>query len=104
MDEFERRIFGENFGGNSKTDSFFEKLDKFGQTRDRVGSKSGEGSGFSVLDGLDESFNTLSDGMDGKLKEAATYFEFDPEEVQKEDYAFRPDMNFMPRMTYDTKV
>lgn len=74
------------------------------KTHDRFGSKFSEGSGFSILDGLGESFNTLSDGMDGKLKKAATYFEFDADEIAKEDYAFRPDMTFRPRMTYNTKV
>ena len=64
----------------------------------------GEGSNSQVLDGLDESFNTLSDGMDGKLKKAATYFEFDEEEIEKDDYSFRPDMNFRLGMTYETKV
>ncbi|KAH7542244.1 uncharacterized protein LOC125421185 isoform X2 [Ziziphus jujuba] len=102
-DEFERRIFGGNSGGNTKTNSFFEKHDRLGKTHDRFGSKSSEGSGSSILDGLGESFNTLSDGMDGKLKKAATYFEFDPDEIAKEDYAFRPDMTFRPRMTYTVK-
>ncbi|WMV09651.1 hypothetical protein MTR67_003036 [Solanum verrucosum] len=45
----------------------------------------------SLLNGLDESFDTLSDGMDGKLKEEARYFEFDPDEVEKDDYAYRAD-------------
>lgn len=90
--------------GNSKTDSLFEKLDRFGKTRDRFRSKSSEGIGPGELDDLDESFNTLSDGMDRKLKKAATYFEMDPEEIDKEDYAFRPDISFRPRMTYDIKV
>ena len=56
------------------------------------------------MDGLDESFNTLSDGMDGKLKKAATYFEFDPDEIDKDDYAFRPDVTFQSGMTYELKV
>ncbi|XP_065637913.1 uncharacterized protein LOC112031064 isoform X2 [Quercus suber] len=63
----------------------------------------GEGSNSQILDGLDESFNTLSDGMDGKLKKAATYFEFNEEEIEKEDYSFRPDMTFRVGMTYETK-
>lgn len=56
------------------------------------------------MDGLDESFNTLSDGMDEKLKKAATYFDFDPDEISKEDYAYRPDMNFWTGNSYDVKV
>ncbi|KAK4380129.1 hypothetical protein RND71_001991 [Anisodus tanguticus] len=57
----------------------------------------------SLLDGLDESFDTLSDGMDGKLKEAARYFEFNPDKVEKVDYAYRPDMTFWPGNTYEIK-
>lgn len=58
-----------------------------------------------MFDGLDESFDTLSDGMDNKLKRAATYFEFDPEEIENDEYyAFRPDVSFKLGMTYDTKV
>nr|XP_028955473.1 uncharacterized protein LOC103443079 isoform X2 [Malus domestica] len=101
-DDFERRIFSETSGG-----SFFTKLDRLGKVRDGHGSDLGggigSGSGSRILDGLDESFNTLSDGMDGKLEKAATYFEFDEEEVDKDDYSFRPDMTFKPGMTYETK-
>ncbi|KAJ7949754.1 30S ribosomal protein S18, chloroplastic [Quillaja saponaria] len=43
------------------------------------------------------------DGMEGKLKKAATYFEYDAEEILKDDYAFRPDVNFLPGATYETK-
>lgn len=53
---------------------------------------------------LEESFDTLSDGMDGKLKNAATYFEFDPDEIEKPDYSFRYDTTFWPGGTYDVKV
>ncbi|KAB2616543.1 hypothetical protein D8674_023131 [Pyrus ussuriensis x Pyrus communis] len=101
-DDFERRIFNETSGG-----SFFTKLDRLGKAHDGHGSDLGggigSGSGSHILDGLDESFNTLSDGMDGKLEKAATYFEFDEEEVDKDDYSFRPDMTFKPGMTYETK-
>lgn len=107
-DEFEQRIFGETSGGNFKTDAFFAKLDRLGKAREghdsNMAGESGSGSGSHILDGLDESFNTLSDGMDGKLKEAATYFEFDLDEVEKDDYSFRPDMNFQEGMTYGAKV
>lgn len=59
----------------------------------------------TVMDGLDESFDTLSDGMDGKLKKAATNFKFDPEQLSKDDYSFRPDMSFRPGPTaYTVKV
>lgn len=42
--------------------------------------------------------------MDAKLKKEARYFEFDDNEIEKEDYAFRPDKNFRRGETYDTKV
>ncbi|XP_073276571.1 uncharacterized protein [Primulina huaijiensis] len=38
-----------------------------------------------------------------KLKQAATYFEHDPVEVNQENYAFRPDVNLLSGMTYDTR-
>lgn len=69
-----------------------------------MGPRVSEGSNSQTLDGLDESFNTLSDGLDGRLKEAAAYFQVDPDEIVKEDYTFRPDMNFDLGMTYETKV
>ncbi|PHU08463.1 30S ribosomal protein S18 [Capsicum chinense] len=71
--------------------------------RSGLGSMFGSGNRSSILDGLGESFNTLSDGMDGKLKEAANYFAFDPNEVEKEDYAYRADMTFWPGNTYELK-
>ncbi|XP_021278504.1 uncharacterized protein LOC110412299 [Herrania umbratica] len=103
-DEFERRIFGGYSGDSLKAQSFYENLDKLGRARNRYSPRlGGEDGPFSSLDDLDESFNTLSDGMDWKLKEAATYFEFDMDEIDKDDYAFRPDANFPPGSTYETK-
>ncbi|KAK6235061.1 hypothetical protein QUC31_018807 [Theobroma cacao] len=103
-DEFERRIFGGYSGDSLKAQSFYEKLDKLGRARNRYSPRvGGEDGPFSSLDDLDESFNTLSDGMDWKLKEAATYFEFDMDEIEREDYAFRPDANFPPGTTYETR-
>ncbi|XP_042486634.1 uncharacterized protein LOC122066875 isoform X2 [Macadamia integrifolia] len=105
-DDFERRIFGGfSESGPNTTDSFYQKLDRFEKARGRpgFGSRQNAGNGSQLLDGLDESFNTLSDGMDGKLKKAATYFEYDTEEIAKEDYSFRPDVTFRPGMTYTPK-
>ncbi|XP_050208764.1 uncharacterized protein LOC126659516 [Mercurialis annua] len=106
-DEFEKRIFGGIFGSgnNQASESFFQKLDRLEKARNRPPPSSGaanEGNS-SILDGLDEGFNSLNDGLDGKLKRAATYFEFDPEEVMREDYSFRPDMSFRPGSTYELK-
>lgn len=107
VDDFERRIFGESFRGTNKMEAFFKKLDSIGKGRDSFGpDMTGGGrrvNPSSSLDGLDQSFNTLQDGMDGRLEKAATYFEFDPVEVAQEDYSFRPDTSFKPGMTYNVK-
>ncbi|XP_044482214.1 uncharacterized protein LOC123208761 isoform X1 [Mangifera indica] len=105
-DEFERRIFGGVSGNSSSSDSFFRKLDKMekGWNRSAWSSNLNGGNSSSYMDGLDDSFDTLSDGMDGKLQKAATYFEFDPEEIAKDDYAYRPDVSFQPGMTYTIKA
>ncbi|KAJ9698692.1 hypothetical protein PVL29_007652 [Vitis rotundifolia] len=104
-DDFEHRIFGGTSGSNPNSDSFYQKLDRLEKSHDiyGLGSKLNGRNGSQFLDGLDESFNTLSDGMDGKLKKEATYFEFNPDEIEQEDYAFRPDVGFKPGMTYEPK-
>ncbi|XWS28685.1 hypothetical protein CRYUN_Cryun25bG0092500 [Craigia yunnanensis] len=99
-EEFERRIFGGYSGDSPKTQSFYEKLDRLGRLRDRSGSPLGsEGESMAWM----RVSITLSDGMDGKLKKAATYFEFDPEEIDEGDYAFRSDVSFQSGMTYELK-
>ncbi|XP_030440261.1 uncharacterized protein LOC115662228 [Syzygium oleosum] len=101
-DEFERRIFGGFSGSDSKTDAFFQKFDRIDKAR--YGSRlNGEDNSFRMFDGLQDSLNTLSDGMDGRLKKEAMYFKFDWDEVEQEDYSFRPDMKFFPGMKYDIK-
>lgn len=104
VDDFEQRVFGD--GSNSSLNSFYRKLDRAEKAHDRsgMGSPFNMGNRPSHMDGLDENYNSLVDGMDYKLKKAAAYFEFDPDEVTREDYAFRPDVNFGSGMTYDTKV
>ncbi|PIN06985.1 hypothetical protein CDL12_20454 [Handroanthus impetiginosus] len=103
VDDFEQRIFGD--GNRSSMSSFYQRHDRAEKAHDRsgMGFSFGMGNRSSFMDDLDEGYNTLSDGMDYKLKKAATYFEFDPDEVTREDYAFRPDVNFSAGMTYDTK-
>lgn len=107
-DDFQQRILGVSNEGTSKTEAFFEKLNRIGKGRDSFGSYmtggSRGGNASSMLDGLSESFDTLQDGLDGKLEKAATYFEFDREEVLQDDYSFRPDTNFKQGMTYNVKV
>lgn len=90
--------------GDSGNDAFFEKLDRLGKPRERIGSRLSGGNNFHALYGLDDNLNTLSDGMDGKLKKASTYFEFDREEIVKDDYTFRADMSFKPGSTYEIKA
>ncbi|CAI9757087.1 unnamed protein product [Fraxinus pennsylvanica] len=80
-EEFEQRIFSDASMSGPTLSSFYQKLDKAEKM----------------------SFNTLSDGMDEKLKKAATYFDYDPDEISKDDYAYRPDMNFWTGNTYDIK-
>ncbi|RDX63136.1 rpsR, partial [Mucuna pruriens] len=94
--------FGENPGRYSQFDSILEKINQQGKARHRPGSVNGASS--EMMHDLEESYDTLSDGMDGKLKNAATYFEFDEEEIDKEDYAFRYDANFPLGSTYDVKA
>ncbi|KAK9113895.1 hypothetical protein Syun_020692 [Stephania yunnanensis] len=108
-DDFEKRIFGGFSPNGPNTDLFYQKLDRLEKARGRSGfgsrMKSNEAgqNTFQFVDGMDESFSTLSDGMDGNLKNAARYFEFDHQEVEKDDYSFRPDVTFTVGMTYDTK-
>jgi len=94
--------FGENRGRYAQFDSIIEKIDQQGMGRQRSGS--GNAFGSDIMDNLEENHDTLLDGMDGRLKNAASYFEFDEEEIDKEDYAFRYDANFPLGYTYDTKV
>ncbi|KAH6780367.1 hypothetical protein C2S52_011604 [Perilla frutescens var. hirtella] len=90
--------FGDSEQGNSgggsfsSMNSFYQKLDKAEKAHDRYG-----------IGGPGENYNSLADGMEIKLEKAATYFEFDPIEVARDDYTYRPDVNFQSGMTYDTK-
>lgn len=94
-DEFEQRIFSP--GGTSKTDFILDKLNQQTKGRDRSGGSS------QLLDDLEQTFDTLSDGMDGKLNNAARYFEYDPDEIEKDDYSYRYDTTFHRGSTYNTK-
>ncbi|KAL4558367.1 hypothetical protein LXL04_036566 [Taraxacum kok-saghyz] len=107
LEDFEKSIYGDVPESNNSTfarSSFFHKLDqqKKALERSRTNGPSFRRSG-GFMDGLDGSFTSLTDGLDGKLKEAATYFEYDLNEVEKDDYKFRSDVTFWPGNTYDVK-
>ncbi|CAJ1972290.1 unnamed protein product [Sphenostylis stenocarpa] len=93
--------FGENRARYAQFDSVLEKINQQGMARQRPGS--GNGASSEMMHLFEEIHDTLSDGMDGKLKNAATYFEVDEEEINKEDYAFRYDANFPIDLKYDVK-
>lgn len=102
-DDFERRLFGD-ISNNEINDSFYRKLDKLEKAHGRSGIGSKLNSDDSrIIDGISDSFNSLSDGMDEKLKEAARTFVFS-DEIHDENYKFRPDVTFYPGMTYTTRV
>ncbi|XP_057809716.1 uncharacterized protein LOC131024221 [Salvia miltiorrhiza] len=93
-------FFGDSQQGNSgdvnssRMTSFYGKL---GKLEKAAHDAYGMGGVFG------DNMNSLADGMDYKLKKAATYFEFDPFEVTRDDYTFRPDVNFQSGMSYETK-
>ncbi|KAK4278981.1 hypothetical protein QN277_016749 [Acacia crassicarpa] len=97
-EEFEQRLFGNIPSSNSKTDAFFQKLDQIGRgTRDKSSSRT------EMWNDQDEDFDTLADGMDGELEKAASYFEYDSEEIEQDDYSFRYDVNLGRAVEIDTK-
>ncbi|KAF6153652.1 hypothetical protein GIB67_027519 [Kingdonia uniflora] len=105
-DNFEKRIFGGLSGNSQNNDPFLRKLDEVERVRDRFGNRPGnnENSNSMIFDGLDENCTTLSDGMDGKLKKAATNFEFDPQETKGYDgFSKGPNKPFSSRMSFQPK-
>lgn len=102
-EDFQRRILG---GPENDSNPLFRKLDRIDKAHERYGygSRFNPGNRSEALDGWDESVNTLSDGMDWKLTNAATSFTIEDEEVNQDDYSFRPDMDIKPGMVLDTKV
>nr|GEV58600.1 ribosomal protein S18 [Tanacetum cinerariifolium] len=100
MEDFERSVFGD-----PSSSSFFKKLDllKGVDERSAMNSRFNGSRRERLVDGLDDSFTSLTHGLDGKLKDVATYFEYGVNEVEKEDYKLRPDVTFWPGNTYDVK-
>ncbi|PIA32270.1 hypothetical protein AQUCO_04500099v1 [Aquilegia coerulea] len=107
-DDFTERVFGSFWGRSPTNESFFQDLGDREKALSRnrfepeIG-RNGEGSESQNRDGLDDTFSTLNDGMDGKLKKAATFFEINPDEIKSEDYVYRSDMVFRPEDTYEPK-
>lgn len=88
------------FGGgqaDNDTNGFFQHLGKAEKDkRDYTGLSRPQRNG-SV--NRDETFDPSSDGVDGKLKEAALIYNVDDDEGGvKDGYSFRPDVNHFPRV------
>ncbi|CAO2825130.1 unnamed protein product [Amaranthus hypochondriacus] len=77
-DDFVNRIFGESF----EEIPLYQKLDEIEKYKPW---------------GM---FSNIGDNFEDSMKEAAKYFEFDPNEINQEDFSYRADMNFRPSMTY----
>ncbi|CAF2116365.1 hypothetical protein Bca4012_097142 [Brassica carinata] len=75
------------FGGkDEKANSFFQHLGKAEKDKRDY-------TGFSRSQGNGSRFDPSSDGVDGKLKEAALIYNVDDDEGVKDGYSFRPDVN-----------
>lgn len=85
------------FGGNAgNSNGFYQHLGKAEKDkRDYSGfnRQYGNGSRFSGGGSMnrDEIFDPSSDGVNGKLKEAALLYKIDDDEDVKDGYSFRPD-------------
>lgn len=89
-------MFGGFTGNDEKSNGFYKHLGKAEKDkRDYTGFNRPNGSKSSAGGSMnrDESFDPSSDGVDGKLKEAALFNNFDEEEGVKDGYSFRPDFN-----------
>ncbi|KAG7596141.1 Ribosomal protein S18 [Arabidopsis suecica] len=99
-------LFGDYTGNDEKSNDFFQHLSKAEKDkRDFNGYNRSGGSRYSGGGSMskDETVDPSSDGVDGKLKEAALAYNMDEGDGFKE-YSFRPDfnnswgMNNFPRM------
>uniref|UniRef100_M8CE29 Small ribosomal subunit protein bS18c n=1 Tax=Aegilops tauschii TaxID=37682 RepID=M8CE29_AEGTA len=102
-DDFEKRLF------ESDDKSFFGKLDGVGSSFGRHGTGSGMGAfgrpefgQRSSNGGFMDGFDSLNDGMNEKLDDAARTFHM-TEEVEDDDYDFRPDVNYKRGSTYNVR-
>ncbi|VVA90280.1 unnamed protein product [Arabis nemorensis] len=94
LDDF---MFGGFTGNDENSNGFYKHLGKAEKDkRDYTGfNRSSSGSRFSGggSSNRDESFDPSSDGVDGKLKEAALFNNLEDDEGVKDGYFFRPDFN-----------
>ncbi|GAB2214802.1 hypothetical protein Droror1_Dr00019166 [Drosera rotundifolia] len=82
-EDFENRIFGAR--PEDSSNSFFKKVQRL--------------ESFSARSSMSSLFE---DGLEETLKKEAAYFKM-TEEVDEDDYTYRPDMNFQDGQTYNTK-
>ncbi|GAB2287736.1 hypothetical protein Dimus_022098 [Dionaea muscipula] len=101
-DDFEKRIFEAppKDGLNPLLKTFHKPGKPFGQSG--LGSEFNGRNKFGRFDYRDDSITMLSDGMEEKLRDAATYFKM-TNEIEEDDFTFRPDINFQDGGTYETK-
>ncbi|CAM0884533.1 unnamed protein product [Alopecurus aequalis] len=118
-EEFQKRLMGQSNNDNP----IFQKLDGLGNNSFRrrpgmgsgmggaYGQQGGMGSGMGGAYGQQDSFGSggsmdgfesLNDGMNEKLEDAARTFHM-TDEVEDEDYEFRPDVNYRRGSTYSVK-
>ena len=115
-EEFENRLT-EQYDNNP----LFKKFDGLGNNS--VGRRPGMGSGMGAFarqgggrggsvfgdgdsvgfGGSMDGFDSLNDGMNEKLDDAARTFHM-TDEVEDDDYDFRPDVNYRRGSTYSVKV
>ncbi|KAE8767133.1 30S ribosomal protein S18 [Hordeum vulgare] len=103
-DDFEKRMFEPS----SDDKAFFGKLDGVGNSFGRRGTGFGMSAfgrpqfGESSNGGSMDVFDSSNDGMNEKLDDAARTFHM-TDEVDEDDYDFRPDVNYRRGSTYSVK-
>ncbi|KAF6995724.1 hypothetical protein CFC21_012177 [Triticum aestivum] len=111
-EDFEKRMFGNQ--REPDDNSFFGKLDGVGSS---FGRRHGTGSGMGAFSqqgemgnlfggrsshGIMDGFDSLNNGMNEKLDDAARTFHM-TDEVEDDDYDFRPDVNYRRGSTYNVR-
>ncbi|KAJ6813055.1 uncharacterized protein M6B38_145205 [Iris pallida] len=98
-DDFERRLLGSTDVG-AGANSFYRKLDRIERAHNNRSGRPYDASN-AADDGDLGGYDTLTDGMDDKLKRAATTgFVDGSDESLDGDYMFRPDVTFIPGSDY----